>query len=278
MKKIDWHAGFVSAMKLELMANEDSLEYEDEHQIGNRAQKIDLLIIKKIRTVKIVNEIGTIFDKYNIIEYKGPGDALTYGDFYKTLGYTCIYLEELHRYDEYGRDSFTMTFIRRSKPRKLMKQLEERDKHKILKISKGIYEISKGLPFKTQIIVTNEWNEEESEVHTWLRSLTNEGTDTELKGILNGTTRLNDKYKMHADSVMNVFARANKELLRDRKESDDKMCEAINELFAEETAAYKKQAEEANTRAEAAEAELNDTKNKLQEALEEISRLKAAAN
>ena len=159
-----------------------------------------------------------------------------------------------------------------------MKQLEERDKHKILKISKGIYEISKGLPFKTQIIVTNEWNEEESEVHTWLRSLTNEGTDTELKGILIGTTRLNDKYKMHADSVMNVFARANKELLRDRKESDDKMCEAINELFAEETAAYKKQAEEANTRAEAAEAELNDTKNKLQEALEEISRLKAAAN
>lgn len=278
MKKIDWHAGFVSAMKLELMANEDSLEYEDEHQIGNRAQKIDLLIIKKIRTVKIVNEIGTIFDKYNIIEYKGPGDALTYGDFYKTLGYTCIYLEELHKYDEYGRDSFTMTFIRRSKPRKLMKLLEERDKHKILKISKGIYEVSNGLPFKTQIIVTNEWNEEESEVHTWLRSLTNEGTDTELKGILNGTTRLNDKYKMHADSVMNVFARANKELLRDRKESDDKMCEAINELFAEETAAYKKQAEEANTRAEAAEAELNDTKNKLQEALEEISRLKAAAN
>ena len=97
-------------------------------------------------------------------------------------------------------------------------------------------------------------------------------------GFVNGTTRLNDKYKMHADSVMNVFARANKELLRDRKESDDKMCEAINELFAEETAAYKKQAEEANTRAEAAEAELNDTKNKLQEALEEISRLKAAAN
>ena len=278
MKKIDWHAGFVSAMKLELMANEDSLEYEDEHQIGNRAQKIDLLIIKKIRTVKIVNEIGTIFDKYNIVEYKGPGDALTYGDFYKTLGYTCIYLEELHKYDEYGRDSYTMTFIRRSKPRKLLKLLEERDKHKIIKKSKGIYEVGSSLPFKTQIIVTNEWDEERSEVHTWLRSLTNEGTDAELKGILKGTTGLDDKYKMHADSVMNVFARANIELLREQKESDDKMCEAINELFAEETAAYKKQAEEANTRAEVAEAELTETRNKVQEALEEITRLKAAAN
>ena len=306
MKKIDWHAGFVSAMKLELMANEDSLEYEDEHHIGNRAQKIDLLIIKKIRTVKIVNEIGAIFDKYNILEYKGPGDALTYGDFYKTLGYTCIYLEELHKYDEYGRDGFTMTFVRRSKPRKLMKLLEERDKHRIFKRSKGIYEISSGLPFRTQIIVTNEWDEEGSEVHTWLRSLTNEGTDTELKGILNGTFVLDEKYKMHADSVMNVFARANIELVRAKKESEDKMCEAINELFAEETAAYKKQVEEANKRIEeankrteeankrieevnkrteeankraaVAEAELNDTKNKLQEALEELTRLKAANN
>ena len=90
---------------------------------------------------------------------------------------------------------------------------------------------------------------------------------------------------MHADSVMNVFARANIELLRERKESGDKMCEAINELFAEETAAYRKlaeeaktRAEEARTRAEVAEAELNDTKNKLREAWEEITRLKAAAN
>ena len=97
---------------------------------------------------------------------------------------------------------------------------------------------------------------------------------------------------MHADSVMNVFARANIELVRAKKESGDKMCEAINELFAEETAAYKKQVEEANKRIEevnkrteeankraaVAEAELNDTKNKLQEALEELTRLKAANN
>lgn len=96
---------------------------------------------------------------------------------------------------------------------------------------------------------------------------------------------MDEKYKMHADSVMNVFARANIELVRAKKESEDKMCEAINELFAEETAAYKKQVEEANKRIEeankraaVAEAELNDTKNKLQEALQELTRLKAANN
>lgn len=120
MKKIDWHSGFVNAMKLELLANEKDFEYEDEHLIANRAQRIDLLIIKKIRTVRIVNEVGAIFDKYNIVEYKSPEDSLTLGDFYKVLGYTGIYLEELHRYDEYGRDAFTMTFVRRRKPAKLL--------------------------------------------------------------------------------------------------------------------------------------------------------------
>ncbi len=87
MKKIDWHSGFVNAMKLELLANENDLEYEDEYLIANRAQRIDLLIIKKMRTVKTVNEVGAIFDKYNIVEYKSPEDSLTLGDFYKILGY-----------------------------------------------------------------------------------------------------------------------------------------------------------------------------------------------
>ena len=66
MEKIDWHEGFVSAMKLEFMANEDDLEFEQEKLIANRAQKIDLLIIKKLRSTRLVNEIGAMFDKYDL--------------------------------------------------------------------------------------------------------------------------------------------------------------------------------------------------------------------
>ena len=109
MNIIDWHVGFVSAMKLELIESKDNLIYDEEHHIANRAQRIDLLIIKKAGSPQIVNEIGEIFDKFNIVEYKSPEAELTIGDFYKTLSYTCIYLEELHKYDEYGRDAFTMT-------------------------------------------------------------------------------------------------------------------------------------------------------------------------
>ena len=69
MDRIDWHSGFVNAMKLELLADEESLEFEDEHLIANRAQRIDLLIIKKVRSIRLVNEIGEMFDKYNVQFY-----------------------------------------------------------------------------------------------------------------------------------------------------------------------------------------------------------------
>ena len=295
MKKIDWHSGFVNAMKLELLANEKDLEYEDEHLIANRAQRIDLLIIKKIRTVRIVNEVGAIFDKYNIVEYKSPEDSLTLGDFYKVLGYTGIYLEELHRYDEYGRDAFTMTFVRRRKPAKLFEHLK-RDGHEVSHVKKGIYEIKDHLPFRIQVIVSREWDDEEAEIHTWLRSLTNESKGKELNGILVSTPKLGYEHKQLADGVMNVFARANIELIREVKE-EPTMCEAINELFAEETKKEKeradaaiKRAKEAEEKTSAIETELGKTKTKLgeamakidemadqlQDALTEIARLKAA--
>ena len=85
MKNIDWHAGFVSAMKLELIDNADDLIFEEEHHLANRAQRIDLLIIRCSDRAKIQNPIGSIFSRFNICEYKSPDDALTYCDFYKIL-------------------------------------------------------------------------------------------------------------------------------------------------------------------------------------------------
>ena len=253
MKKIDWHSGFVNAMKLELLANEDDLEYEDEHLIANRAQRIDLLIIKKMRSVEIVNEVGTLFDKYNILEYKSPDDSLTLGDFYKVFAYTGIYLEELHRYDEYGRDAFTMTFVRRRKPIKLF-ELLRRDKHEVFHARKGIYEIKGHLPFRTQVIVTREWDDEEAEIHTWLRSLTNKSKGKELEGIRAATPKLSDQHKKLADGLINVFAAANMEYMRGIKEDDSIMSEVVNELFADWTLKEKERADAAEKRAAEAEA------------------------
>lgn len=163
-------------------------------------------------------------------------------------------------------------------------------------VKKGIYEIKDHLPFRTQVIVSREWDDEEAEIHTWLRSLTNESKGKELNGILVSTPKLGYEHKQLADGVMNVFARANMELIREVKE-EPTMCEAINELFAEETKKEKeradaaiKRAKEAEEKTSAIETELGKTKTKLgeamakidemadqlQDALTEIARLKAA--
>ncbi len=36
---------------------------------------MDLLIIKKLADVRIENEIGRIFKRYNVVEYKSPQDS-----------------------------------------------------------------------------------------------------------------------------------------------------------------------------------------------------------
>ena len=47
----------------------------------------DLLVIKKETSKPIKNEIGTIFRKYNIVEYKSPRDKLDIDVVYKTIVY-----------------------------------------------------------------------------------------------------------------------------------------------------------------------------------------------
>jgi DNA repair exonuclease SbcCD ATPase subunit len=191
-------------------------------------------------------------------------------------------------YDEYGRDAFTMTFVRRKKPIKLF-ELLRRDKHEVFHARKGIYEIKGHLPFRTQVIVTREWDDEEAEIHTWLRSLTNKSKGKELEGILAATPKLSDQHKKLADGLINVFAAANMEYMRGIKEDDSIMSEVVNELFADWTLREKERADAAEKRAAEAEAktsaietelgetktELGKTKNRLSEAMKKIDDMSA---
>ena len=90
-KKIQWHPGFYVAAEIELRQNRADLEYHREYNLSKKPLQIDLLVIEKLKDVQIQNEIGKIFRRYNIIEYKSPDDGLTVDDFVKTLGYAYLY-------------------------------------------------------------------------------------------------------------------------------------------------------------------------------------------
>ncbi len=61
MTRIDWHAAFVPAMKLELRADEANLVFDEEHCVDDRKYRIDLVVIKILKDILVSRDIGSIF-------------------------------------------------------------------------------------------------------------------------------------------------------------------------------------------------------------------------
>ena len=74
--KIQWHPGFVAAMRLELREDREGLVFQEEYNLNTKPLEVDLLVIKKEPTAIISNEIGSFFRGHNIMEYKSPDDSL----------------------------------------------------------------------------------------------------------------------------------------------------------------------------------------------------------
>lgn len=77
---IQWHPGFYGATELEFLSNKGDLEFQREFNLSKEPIRMDLLIIKKLSDVRIENELGHMFKKYNVVEYKSPDDALSKGN------------------------------------------------------------------------------------------------------------------------------------------------------------------------------------------------------
>lgn len=109
---IQWHPAFCAAAELELSANRAELDFQREYSLSKKPLQIDLLVVEKLDDVRIQNEIGRIFRRYNVIEYKSPGDGMTIDDFFKTVGYACIYKGLGETVDQIPVDQLTVSLFR----------------------------------------------------------------------------------------------------------------------------------------------------------------------
>lgn len=75
-KSTYWHPAFFADIQIELKEDADNLVFESEHQLSKKPMQIDVLIIKKEKDRPVKKNIGRIFRKYNIVEYKSPGHSL----------------------------------------------------------------------------------------------------------------------------------------------------------------------------------------------------------
>lgn len=224
-KLLQWHPAFFAVMQIELAEDVENLTFENEHQLSTKPMAIDALIIKKEQDIPVQKNIGKIFRKYNIMEYKNPGDYLSIDDFYKVYGYTCFYKSDVGSADTINIEDLTISFVCSIYPRKLMLHLQKIRNYKVLEREKGIYDII-GDKIPIQIILTKELSRKDN---LWLRSLSNHLDDTET------TKELLADYSRHKDnilykSIMDIIVRANREKFREAKD----MCDALLELMQDE--------------------------------------------
>lgn len=123
--KLQWHPAFCAAAGLEFHEDIERLELKPEYNLSKEPIRIDLLIIKEGRTGQIKNEIGHIMRTYNVIEYKSPEDALTIDDFYKTVGYACLYKGYGEYVDAVPINELTISIFREARPEKMFLTLQK---------------------------------------------------------------------------------------------------------------------------------------------------------
>lgn len=225
-RRINWHRAVCKTLKIELEEYEENLEFQEEYHLGKSrdALRVDIIIIKKNDNIHIKKKIAEKFQKYNIIEYKSPGDNLSVDDYYKVMAYGGIFRSNIGRVNEVQNSDITITFIVSQFPRKLKKELESRE-IPLVKRASGIYDINRDI-FQAQLIVNRELDITEN---LWLRCL-----DNQLKE-KNFYERLEVEYKKHKneakyEETMSAIIWANFE----QEGEKSIMCEALYDLFADE--------------------------------------------
>ena len=223
-ERLQWHPAFYAGLQIEFEEEADKLIFEREHNLSTKPMQIDVLIIKKKADDEIHKNIGRIFRKYNIIEYKSPTDYLSIDDYYKVYGYTCFYKSSSKFVNDIRVTDLTITFACHSYPEEFANHLTKVHGFLIEKKSAGIYYINRDV-IPIQLLITSELDENEN---LWLSHLTNNLTS------VSSVERLTTEYGKHDNeelykSVMNIIIRANKELFKEV----DGMLEALEELFAD---------------------------------------------
>ena len=232
---IQWHPGFYSAFEREFRRNRKDLIFDREVQLTSGPLSIDLLVIKLLGTVSPENEIGGIFRRYNIVEFKSPGDSLSIDDFYKTVAYACLYKSSGQRINEIPAEELTVTLVRSDYPRELVHALTAAGLTVRERFS-GIYYLEAGtgsLLFPTQLVVTSRLNRA---AHSSLRVLTRNAEEADVRQFLEealGETEQGDKAIV--DSILQVSVSANMALY-EKIRRDDSMCQAMRELMKDEIA------------------------------------------
>ena len=228
--QIDWHSGFAGGLELSFRRYRADLEIEREHPLSKEPLKIDFMVIKKDKDLLIDNAVGRLFRKYNIIEYKNPGDSLNIDVIWKCIGYAGIYKGLGETVNSIPDDELTITIFRNTKPVKLFEQFQTADRS-IESPYPGVYYL-KGLSIlPLQIVIPTELKETDFRA---LRIMMPNADEEEIRAFIGEAKSYAEKGdRLDADAVLHVSGASNTELYR-RIWEEKAMYDFFRDVFNDE--------------------------------------------
>src|SRR5699024_2581707 len=104
----------------------EKFHFFQEYNLSQKPLQIDTLVVREKITQadtavssesaeeqekNVGKNLGRLFRKYNIIEYKSPDDYLSINDFYKVMGYVCLYQSETEHVLAIRPEELTVTLV-----------------------------------------------------------------------------------------------------------------------------------------------------------------------
>ena len=223
-KPLQWHPAFQAVLQIEFAEEAEHLQFLKEYNLTDSPLRIDTLIVKMEAGVRLRKKIGRIFRRYNIIEYKGPKDSHTVNSFFKVNSYAGLLQSGTRREREIPPEEITITLVGNHYPRKLIAFLKTRYGVRVENPYPGIFYIE-GLLFPIQVLVQRKLEQGEN---LWLNCLRQDLDGTKDVEALARAYKGKDKDPLYS-AAMDLIVRANRKVY----EEGMRMCDALNELFAD---------------------------------------------
>ena len=224
-----YHYGFYAVMKVCYDLLKARVTYEQEKQLGEDPIRLDFLIIKKDNDATLHDPIGEFFRAVNLFEYKSPEDGLSIDDFYKAQGYGLIYKGYDRKVNELPIEDMTMTLVRHSYPRELMRTLKTIGFIFIIdEPYEGIYRVEGKISIPVQIVISSRLTDGE---YDGLQLLA-EGCTKEavIHYAEKAVASEDENIKTNAGTVISICLDINEELGSQLKE-EGTMNETIRRIF-----------------------------------------------
>ena len=211
-------------MQIELSDEAEFLQFFKEYSLTDGPLRADTLIIKKDPERRIQKNIGQIFRRFNVVEYKNPWESIAVRTYYQAVSYAAVFQSHTDRENAVLPEEITLTLVGNHYPRKLFRFLEDFYNARIEQSFSGIYYVE-GAVFPTQVIVQKELPAEEN---VWLSRLRQDLKMEIDVAALAQAYRGKEENPLYSEA-MDLIVNANWELYKE----SEKMCNALNELFAD---------------------------------------------